>query len=113
MAESSTSVASGASATNVDVWLVYSFLLGLNVARQALVLGDPNRALNVAAVQPDQAIGVENGLVVKLAPNGGDMTALLQNQQAILLELQNLVTLFGGFPVTSGQPAFSGVNQPQ
>jgi hypothetical protein len=113
MAESSTAVASGSVATNVDIWLVYSYLLGINVARQALAVADPNNALNVAAVQPGIASGAESGLVVKLAPNSGDLTAILQAQQATLMELQNLVTLLGGFPVTSGMPMLSGVNQTQ
>lgn len=100
MTEASVAIASGATGVNIDVTQLLSFALNQLVARQIVSTGDPNNPYAIAAVQRTPATGVEFGLMVKGAPNDTDMLATIYTLQQILSELQNLIELLGGLPMT-------------
>lgn len=108
--EGSAGVAAGSSQAQVDLWLAFSFSLAFQIARQAMVAADPVNAYAAANVRQQGAVGGnEYGLSVALLPNNSDFQALISSQQSLLLEMQNLVTLLGGFPVTVS-PAFANAS---
>jgi hypothetical protein len=94
------SAAIGGGAASVDVWLLWSFVLGMQVARQGMVVTDPSNPLGAAAVTQNLASGAEFGIVVKPAANAQDATNLLQAVHNLTIEMQNLIILFGGTPMT-------------
>jgi hypothetical protein len=101
MAEQVVSIASGATSANVDVLQLFSFLLQQNVVRQVMVTGDPTNPLGFTAVLNIAPTGAEYADTVRVSPGSPDFVELNRLLSAILAELQNLVTVQGGLPLSS------------
>src|SRR5271167_253532 len=108
--ETSVSIASGAASVNVDLAQLVSYIIantvttgtnpGVTVGRQVMALGDPSNALNIASIQAMPSTGAEYAQIARLSPNNQDLIALNQTMQNVLVEIRNLVSLLGGFPVS-------------
>jgi hypothetical protein len=74
------------------------------VARQAFTLADPIDAQALVNIlRGAMPTGAENSLVVTIAPNSPNDMIQIELLNAILSELQNLVTILNGLPVTAGR----------
>ena len=72
----------------LDLVQVQSFLLGYNVARQAMTLADPLDPAAIATVARGTPTGAEFTLAVKLSPGSPELADMRELLFRILAELQ-------------------------